>query len=77
MNYDKLADQTVKQLNLEGQTLNVDLEAVIKTAFQIFIDKKTEEVQDRLEKYEGKRYIDFGKLKLLEEMQEWANRYCY
>jgi len=70
MNYDKLADQTVKQLNLEGQTLNVDLEAVIKTAFQIFIDKKTEEVQDRLEKYEGKRYIDFGKLKLLEEMQE-------
>jgi len=68
MNYEELADQTTERLNLENP--DTDLEAVIKTAFQIFVDQKMEEVQDRIGQYEGKRFVDFGKLKLLEEMQE-------
>ena len=68
MNYKEIAEQTTERLNLENP--DVDIEAVIKTAFQIFVDQKMEEVQDRIDQFEGKRFVDFGKLKLLEEMQE-------
>lgn len=70
MNVDEITDETLEQLDLENETFPANPETLIKTAFQVYVDQRLPEVEEQLAKYEGTQFTEFGKIKLLEEIQD-------
>lgn len=64
-----LTDETLDKLELEEVSYS-EADAIIQTALKTLIEQKQPEIEERMERFEGTRFTDFGKLKMLEEIRE-------
>lgn len=66
---EKLVDER-HELTGEEIGRTISLEEIVSATLQAFIDIKREEIENRLDRFETKRMVDLGKMKLLEEVQD-------
>lgn len=64
-----LTDETLDKLELEEVSYS-EADAIIQTALKTLVEQKQPEIEERMERFEGTRFTDFGKLKMLEEIRE-------
>lgn len=61
--------------DLGRKTIGVDVSAdeIVSAILQEYVDQRRPEVEDEMQKYEGTKYSDFGRLKELETIEEVAH----
>lgn len=65
---EKLVDER-HELTGEEIGRTISLEEIVSATLRAFVDIKREEVEARLDRFETKRMVDLGKMKLLEEVE--------
>jgi len=69
----EITEKVEERHELQGLVIGekIYLQEIVSATLRALVDLKREKVSERLERYESKRMIDLGKLKLLEEIEEW------
>jgi len=70
-NSEDLAEMVSEDFDLNRKTIGIDigLDKIISLAFQKLAEEELPALQEELERYEGKKFKTFGKIEMLEEMQ--------
>jgi len=68
----QIAEQIVENHDINRKTIGLDigLEEIVTATLQNLVDHRIPDIEEELEKHQGKKFITFGRLKELEEIQE-------
>lgn len=77
MNFDTIISKASKRHDLNRKTIGVDisLAEIAAALFQAFIDEAREEIEDDMQKHEGRNYTEVGKLALLNQLEKQVGEF--